>query len=113
MSTADPAVTSVFKLAPDVSSLLKEFPAAWEPRQPGQLPGHKVEHVIETEGQPLFDCARWLDQVKLESARTEFRKIEEAGIIQRSDSPSQQTKTREEHKIIWCISHEWPVIISW
>ena len=60
-TTADPAVASVFKLASDVSSLLKEFPAAWEPRQPGQLPGHKVEHVIETEGQPLYACARRLD----------------------------------------------------
>ena len=87
MSTTDPAVASVFKLAPDVSSLLKEFPAAWEPRQPGQLPGHKVEHVLETEGQPLFACARRLDQVKLESAKAEFRKMEEAGIIRRCDSP--------------------------
>ena len=25
----------------------------------------------------------------------------------------QQTKTREEYKIIWFISHEWPVIIPW
>ena len=58
MSIDDPTVASVFKLAPDVSSLLKEFPAAWEPRQPGQLPGHKVEHVIETEGQPLFARAK-------------------------------------------------------
>ena len=87
MSTADPAVASVFKLAPDVASLLKEFPAAWEPRQPGQLPAHKVEHVIETEGQPLFARARRLDQAKLESAKAEFRKMEEAGIIRRSDSP--------------------------
>ena len=39
-------------------------------------------------------------------AKAEFCKMEEAGIIRRSDSPSQQTKTREEHKIIWCISHE-------
>jgi len=87
MSTADPAVASVFKLAPDVASLLKEFPAAWEPRQPGQLPAHKVEHVIETEGQPLFARARRLDQAKLESAKAEFRKMEEAGIIRCSDSP--------------------------
>ena len=54
ISTADPAVSSVFKLAPDVSSLLNEFPDAWKPRQPGQLPGHQVKHVIETEGQPLY-----------------------------------------------------------
>ena len=87
MSTAAPAVASVFKLAPDVASLLKEFPAAWEPRQPGQPPTHKVEHVIETEGQPLFARPRRLDQAKLESAKAEFRKMEEAGIIRRSDSP--------------------------
>ena len=66
MSTADPTVTSVFKLAPDVSSLLKEFPA------------HKVDYVIETEGHPLFARARRLDQAKLESAKAEFRKMEEA-----------------------------------
>ena len=57
----DPAIASVFKLAPDVASLLKEFPAAWEPRQPGQLPAHKMEHVIETEGQPLF-AQDWIKQ---------------------------------------------------
>ena len=85
-TTADPAVASVFKLAPDVSSLLKEFPAAWKPRQPGQLPGHKVEHVIETEGQPLYARARRLDQEKLKTAKAEFQKMEEAGIIRRSDS---------------------------
>ena len=48
----------VFKLASDVSSLLDKFPAAWKPRLPGKLPGHQVEHVIETEGQPLYAC--WL-----------------------------------------------------
>ena len=46
--TANTAVASVFKLAPDVSSLLDEFPAAWKPRLPGKLPGQQVEHVIET-----------------------------------------------------------------
>jgi len=46
-----------------------------------------VEHVIETEGQPLFARARRLDQAKLESAKAEFRKMKEAGIIRRSDSP--------------------------
>ena len=32
---ADPAVSSVFKLAPDVSALLDEFPEAWSERPPG------------------------------------------------------------------------------
>ena len=38
----------------DVASLLDEFPAAWNPRIPGKLPEHNIEHVIETEGQPLY-----------------------------------------------------------
>ena len=33
ISAADTTVASVFKLAPDVASLLDEFPAAWKPRQ--------------------------------------------------------------------------------
>ena len=47
-----------------------------------------MEHVIETYGQPLFARARQLDQAKLESAKAEFRKMEEAGIIRHSDSPN-------------------------
>ena len=81
ISTADPAVSSVFKLAPDVSSLLNEFPDAWKPRQPGQLPGHQVKHVIETEGQPCYARPRRLDQVKLAAAKAEFQRMEAAGII--------------------------------
>ena len=86
-STADSSVASVCKLAPDVTSLLDEFPAAWKPRVPGKLPNHNVEHVIETEGQPLYARPRRLDQVKLALAKAEFQKMETAGIIRRSDSP--------------------------
>ena len=75
------------KLAPDVASLLDEFPAAWNPRLPGKLPEHNVEHVIETEGQPLYARPRRLDQVKLAQAKAEFQKLESAGIFRRSDSP--------------------------
>ena len=68
ISTANTAIASVFKLAPDIASLLVEFPAAWKPRLPGQLPGHQVEHVIKTKGQPLYARPRRLDQVKLAAA---------------------------------------------
>ena len=81
------AVASVFKLAPDITSLLDEFSAAWTPLSPGQLPGHAVKHVIETEGQPLHARPRRLDLVKLAAAKAEFQKMETAGIIRRSDSP--------------------------
>ena len=69
-SPTDSSVASVCKLAPDVASLLDEFPAAWNPPTPGKLPERKVEHVIETEGQPLYARPRRLDQVKLAQAQT-------------------------------------------
>ena len=37
-SPAHSSVASVFKLAPDVASLLDEFPVAWNPPTPGKLP---------------------------------------------------------------------------
>ena len=86
-SPAYSSVASVFKLAPDVASLLDEFPAAWNPRTPGKLPEHNVEHVIETEGQLLYAHPGNLDQVKLAQAKAEFQKLELAGIFRRSDSP--------------------------
>jgi len=86
-STANSSAASICKLAPDITSLLDEFPEAWKPRVPGKPPGHSVEHVIETEGRPLHARSRRLDQVKLAIAKQEFQKMEAAGIIRRSDSP--------------------------
>ena len=51
-------------------------PAAWNPQTPGKLPEHNVEHVIETEGQPLYARPRRLDQIKLAQAKAEFQKLE-------------------------------------
>ena len=87
ISPADFSIASVSKLAPDVTSLLDEFPDAWKNRLPGQLPKHHIQHVIETDGQPLYACPRGLDQVKLAAAKKEFEKMEAAGIIRHSDSP--------------------------
>ena len=72
---------------PDVASLLDEFPAAWNPQTPGKLPEHNVEHVIETEGKPLYTRPCRLDQVRFAQAKAEFQKLEWAGIIRCSDSP--------------------------
>ena len=73
------SVASICKLTPDVASLLDEFPEAWKPHVPGKLPAHNVEHVIETEGQPLNALLRHLDQAKLALAKAEFQKMESAG----------------------------------
>ena len=42
-SPSNSSVASVCKLAPDVASLLDEFPAAWNPRTPGKPPEHKLK----------------------------------------------------------------------
>ena len=78
-------IASVSKLAIDIASLLDEYPAAWKTRLPGQLPD--VEHVIETEGQPLYARPSHLNQVKLAFAKAEFQNMEAEGFICCSDSP--------------------------
>jgi hypothetical protein len=47
---------------------------------------HGVEHVVETTGQPVFAKARRLDPDKLRAAEAEFKALEAAGIVRRSDS---------------------------
>lgn len=68
--------------------LLAEFPAtvadsSGMPREAVR----GVEHTIETEGRPVFAKFRRLDSSKLAVAEGEFRKLEAAGIIRRSNSP--------------------------
>jgi Reverse transcriptase (RNA-dependent DNA polymerase)/RNase H-like domain found in reverse transcriptase len=43
--------------------------------------------VVETTGQPIFAKARWLGPDKLRAAEVEFKSLEAAGIVCRSDSP--------------------------
>ena len=86
-TTASPNLSSVYRLAPDISQLLDEFPEVFQTQPPGNKPLHGVKHEIETEGRPLHARPRLLDQLKLQAAEEEFRKLESAGIIRRSDSP--------------------------
>ena len=48
---------------------------------------HLVRHFIPTEGPPIHARTRRLDGEKLQEAWDEFRKMEEMGVIRRSDSP--------------------------
>ena len=50
-------------------------------------PKHGIQHVIKTMGHPVFAEAHRLDPDKLKTDKKEFRKLELAGIIPRSDSP--------------------------
>jgi Reverse transcriptase (RNA-dependent DNA polymerase) len=64
-----------------------EFPAVFSQSFSHPQPQHRVQHVIETIGRPVFAKARRLDAEKLLVAQEEFLKLEEAGIIRRSTSP--------------------------
>jgi len=68
-------------------SILAEFPNLLIPRFNSGSSKHGVEHFIVTEGPPVHAKARRLNDEKLDIAKSEFLKMEELGIIQRSNSP--------------------------
>jgi hypothetical protein len=72
-------------ITPSVRSLLASFPAIVGDGKGKPSSKHKIRHNIETTGRPVF--ARRLDPDKLRKAEAEFRELEAAGIIRRSDSP--------------------------
>ena len=74
-------------LPSQVEQLLRDFPGLLQSGSGTPHPKHGVEHVIETTGRPVFAKHRRLDPDKLRIAKEEFRKLELAGIIRRSDSP--------------------------
>ena len=66
--------------------LLKMFPGILTPNFDSKTNKHGVEHHIITTGPPVHSRARRLDSEKLETAKAEFLKMEEMGIIRRSKS---------------------------
>lgn len=79
--------TGLVTLDPRISSLLSEFSDIRGASFSDIKPQHGVEHHILTTGPPVHARFRRLDPVKLEAAKAEFRRMEEAGIIRRSTSP--------------------------
>jgi len=67
--------------------MLCKFPAIIGDGSGTPRPKHGVKHYVETKGAPVFAKARRLDGDKLRIAEAEFRKLEAAGIIRRSNSP--------------------------
>lgn len=84
-----PAVSGIH--APSINDfdrIIDEFPEILVPRfRPTDTNKHGVEHHIVTEGPPLHARARRLDAEKLAAAKAEFAKMEELGVIRRSNSP--------------------------
>jgi hypothetical protein len=81
-----PMTAATGHIAPAVRELLTAFPRIISDGNARPQPLHIVEHVIETTGQPLHAKARRLAPDKLRAAEAEFRALEAAGIIRRSDS---------------------------
>ena len=69
------------------SRLLEQFPTITRPEFSSKSVRHGVEHLIQTEGPPVHARARSLPPDKLVIAKEESRKMEDMGIIRRSDSP--------------------------
>ena len=71
-----------------MESLLDQFPEMLVSKfDLASLPAHGVQHVVPTEGQPVFVCARRLDGEKLAVAKSKFQKMLAMGIIRPSSSP--------------------------
>jgi hypothetical protein len=69
------------------ANLLAQFPDLTTPTFSRPSTTHGVEHYIPTTGPPLHSRARRLAPDKLALAKSEFRKMEEMGIVRRSSSP--------------------------
>jgi hypothetical protein len=78
---------SLCHVTPAVRSLLSAFPAIVGDGTGTPNPKHGVFHSIETVGRPVFAKPRRLDPEKHRIAEAEFRNLEKAGIVRRSNSP--------------------------
>ena len=79
--------TAALDLHPSVHWLLSEFSDLHGVGFSDIKPSHGVCHHVVTHGPPIRARARRLDPEKLAAARAEFRRMEEAGVIRRSNSP--------------------------
>jgi hypothetical protein len=78
---------SISHIVPAVRTLLAAFPGIVGDGKGIPRPRRGVRHFVETSGRPVFAKARSLDSDKLKIAEAEFRSLEAAGIVQRSNSP--------------------------
>lgn len=88
-NTDEPLSVAGLSLQPHTtySDLLQQFPELLTPHFDSTINKHGVEHHIITHGPPVHAQARRLNPEKLAAAKAEFLKMEEMGIIRRSDSP--------------------------
>ena len=81
------AVTINTVQPPAISALLNEFQEIFGAGFSDIRPTLGVEHHITTRGPPVHARARRLEPAKLAAAKAEFLRMEQAGVIRRSNSP--------------------------
>ena len=81
-----PHLDAISTSANQYDRLLAEFPDITVPNFAQPTTKHGVEHFITTKGPPVHAHARRLPPGKLETARAEFNRMQEMGIIRRSSS---------------------------
>jgi hypothetical protein len=86
-SISSTVVAALSHVNPAVRNLLSIFPSIVGDGTGTPRPTHGVKHYVSTKGAPVFAKARRLDRDKLRIAEAEFKKLEAAGIIRRSNSP--------------------------
>ena len=87
LSSACNVDVSTLDVHPSVRWLLQDFSAIFGKGFSDLKPSHGVTHHIVTKGPPVHAKARRLDPEKLAAAKEEFRRMEQAGVIRRSNSP--------------------------
>jgi cleavage and polyadenylation specificity factor subunit 1 len=86
--SAAATVAAAVSVPPQVQQLLADFPSVCSTGTgKWRKPKHTVEHSIDTTGKPVTAKPRRLDAAKRAVAEAEFRELEAAGIVRRSNSP--------------------------
>ena len=86
-SPPSPFLSNLDSYPSSIRQLLTHYPTVFSTDLHAHPPQHGVFHHIETTGPPVFAKARRLDPIRLQQAQREFDKLEQAGIIHRSNSP--------------------------
>ncbi len=79
-------MANVMATPPAFRDLFSEFQDVANPTGSIPVSKHGVEHILETTGRPVTAKFRRLDPEKFQAAKSEFLKMEQEGIIQRSRS---------------------------
>jgi len=88
ITSVSPGIHELRSGDPELASIIDEFPDLLVPRFKATDENlHGVEHHLPTQGPPVFARPRRLNAEQYTVAQEEFKKMEELGIIQRSNSP--------------------------